>query len=101
MIDGGGVGQALDDDEIGCGNSKVPEDSLRYALVQSDRQNERVGKRIGNPEGIQERRHLRFAAEAPQPFRNVENEVPAIALYQPAGKGSNVTDAVRRVAKRP
>ena len=46
--------------------------------------------------GLEQRRHLRLAAEARDALRDVEHEVPALARDEPGGERAHVADRARR-----
>jgi hypothetical protein len=68
--------------------------------VQRQRADERVGERIRDLVGLEERRHLRLAAEARHAFGDVEHEIAPPTGDELGRERAHVTDALDVVAGR-
>ena len=68
--------------------------------MESQRERERIGKRVRDLIRLEQRRHLRFAARAAQPFRDVEDQIPSLAARHAHRQGADVADAVGFVPDR-
>ena len=99
QIDRVHVGGPLDQGEIGRGHAPLPHHGLRQPLVQGQRKDQRVGKRVGDVVDVEDRRHLGLAGQSVEPFGDVEHQVPAVALGQPLDQPPGVADPVGLVAQ--
>ena len=70
------------------------------ALVQGEREHERVAEHEGDRVGVEQRRHQRFPPGAAQPLADVEHEIPARARNEPRGQRLRPPDALHRMASR-
>ena len=91
--------RGFDDGEVGRRDPEVADHPLRHPLVEGEGEHQRIGKRIGNIIGVQERRDLRLAAETPEPLGDVEDEVPPLARDEPLRQRPDVADPVRLVTE--
>ena len=78
--------------EIGSGEAHATHQALGDSFVQGQSQDKRVGKRVGNVEGIEQRWDLGFPSKAVQTFGDIENQVPARSLRKSFGKVADVAD---------
>ena len=86
--------------EGGRRHAGVAHQPLGHRLVESDSARERVGQQIRLVEQLAQRRHLRLARAALQPFGNGEHEVEALACGKPRGKHLAAADAHHLAVKR-
>ena len=91
--------RGFDDGERGRRDPEVADHPLRHPLVEGEREQQRIGKRIGNIIGVKERRDLGFAAETSEALGNVEDEVPPFARDKPLRQCTDVADPVGLVTE--
>lgn len=89
------VFHGLDNGKIGRRHAEVAYDPFRHPLVQRERKDHRIGKRIGYVICFKERRDLGLAAKAPESLGNVEYHVPSVAVHESPCKAPDVPDAIR------
>ncbi len=91
--------RGFDDGERGRRDPEVADHPLRHPLVEGEGKQQRIGKRIGNIIGIQERRDLGLAAETPEALGDVEDEIPPFARDKPLRQRADVADPVGLVTE--
>ena len=86
--------------KAGVGTPASRTSRLATALSRQTALRERVGEQIGLVEQLAQRRHLRLARAALQPFGDGEHEVEALAGGEPRGERLATADADHLAAKR-
>ena len=81
----GGAGLVLHHRERGRRDPVVGQRLLGARLVEAERQREGVAAAVRHAEELADRRHVRLAVHAVQPFRDVEDDVGAL-VAQPLGE---------------
>ncbi len=88
-------------DEIGGGHPGVPDHPFGHALVQRQAHDQGIRKGIGDSIEVEQRRHLRLAADAVHALGDVEDQVPAPARHEGLCEPAAVADAFGPVPQRP